>query len=102
MTYAEQDGNDRETLRSAPGEDPGSLTTESETVNDTRRGEEEGVAGGERGREDGGVDDVRQSANTSESHGDDVGRLSGGSSVLEHYSRPKKKEEGRMSIITRR
>ena len=78
-THAAQHGEDRETFLSAVGEELRGLATESETVENTGRGEEVRVTSRERGREDSGVDDVGKSLHTSELHSNDIRGLGGGS-----------------------
>lgn len=59
-TYAEEHGHEGQAVLRALGEDFGRLPPECEAVQDTRRAEEETVAGGERAGEDACVDDRRK------------------------------------------
>ena len=54
---AEENRVEREAILSRVGEELGCLTANGETVQDTRRAEQERVASGERGCEDSSVDD---------------------------------------------
>lgn len=72
QAYAECDGPNGETALGALGEYTRSLPTDSETVQDTRGGEEEGVAGGESRGKDACVDNVREGLDTSEVDGNNI------------------------------
>jgi len=82
-TYAEQYGDDRETVLRAVREDGGRLFADGQAVQDARRAEQERVAGGERAGEDGRVDDGGQRANAGPADRDDVWRLGGGAGAVE-------------------
>jgi len=56
--HSEEDGNIRQTLLRALGQDDRSLSSERQPIKDTGRSEQEGIASGERGGEDGCVNDV--------------------------------------------
>ena len=82
-TYAEQHGDDRETILGAVGKEAGCLPADGEAVQDARGAEEERVAGGERAGEDGRVDDGGQRLDAGAADRDDVGRLRGGAGAVE-------------------
>ena len=82
-TYAEQHGDDRETVLGAVGKDARCLPADGEAVQDARGAEEERVAGGERAGEDGRVDDGGQRLDAGAADRDDVGRLRGGAGAVE-------------------
>ena len=64
-------------------EDAGGLTTDSKTVQNTRRTEEERVARRERAGKDSGVDDGRKCVDASTADRNDVGRLRGSATTVE-------------------
>jgi len=59
------------------------LTSECQSVQDTRRGEEEGVSSRESGSEYASVDDMRKDFDTRVVESDNVGRLGSGTGGLE-------------------
>ena len=82
-TYAEQHGGDRQAVLRAVREDAGGLATDSKTVQNTRRTEEERVARRERAGEDSRVDDGRKCVDASTADRNDVGRLRGSATTVE-------------------
>lgn len=71
-TYTEQNGDDRQTVLCAVREDAGGLTTNSKTVQNTRRTEEERVARRECTGEDRCVNDGWKCPDTSTAYRNDV------------------------------
>ena len=76
---SEEDSNVRKTFLGAFGQDDRSLPSQSQTVEDTGRGEQEGVTGREGGGENGCVDDMRQDLYSRVIECNHVRRLSSGS-----------------------
>ena len=75
----EKHRSERQTVLCAVSQELGRLSTESETVKDSRRSEEERIARREGGCEDAGIDDVREDLDARTCDGNDVGRLCSGS-----------------------
>lgn len=82
-TYTEQNGDNRQAVLRAVREEAGGLTTDSKTVQNARRAEEERVARRERASEDSRVDDGRKCVDASTADSNDVGRLGGSATTVE-------------------
>ena len=79
----DDNSGDWQAVLRAVREDARRLSPDGETVKDTTCGEQERVAGGERGREHTGVDECGEDLDTGTPERDDVRRLRGGTAVLE-------------------
>ena len=82
-TTRRRNRNNRQPTLGTPSKHLGRLTSQRQPIQHSRRGIQERVAGGERGGEDAGVDDVWEDFDTCAGHGDDVGGLGGCDGVFE-------------------